>query len=160
MYCSIARMSRSFDALGHRLGATAGKELAVQVRRRQPKVIQVEHPRPRPRRQPQRSMLASRCPRLVHTWIRRETAAWRASAPVPGVVAAAPLAARSAIAAFTGAWARSPAAGPERGEIVAPLQVDARRIAQVLLVKSVEKIGVAAVEGCRFEHGGEGVGRR
>jgi hypothetical protein len=42
-----------------------------------------------------------------------------------------------------------------RGEtlkIITPTLVYARGVAEVLLVEGVEKIGVAAVEGCRFKH--------
>jgi hypothetical protein len=50
-----------------------------------------------------------------------------------------------------GALRRRPAG--KLPEIAAPLRAYARRITQVLLVERVEEIGVAAVQGCRFEHG-------
>jgi hypothetical protein len=88
-------------------------------------------------------MFAIRCPRLIHTCMSRETAAWRA---LSAVLAAArpPSLARCAIAARSSA---------ELGEVAAPLLGDAARIAQILLVQGVEELGVAAVEWCGFEHG-------
>jgi hypothetical protein len=44
--------------------------------------------------------------------------------------------------------------GGEALEVRAPTLVYARGIAEVLLVKGVEKIGVTAVKRCRFKHAG------
>jgi hypothetical protein len=41
---------------------------------------------------------------------------------------------------------------PDTLEIAAPAIVYARRVAEILLVETFEKVGVTAVQGCGFKH--------
>ena len=101
-------------------------------------------------------MVATRCPRLIHTWISRETAACLALAA--GAAACEPGRRRGRSLCNRGAHRRVCAVGArgaELREVLAPALRYARRIAKVLLVEGVEKLAVAAVEGCWFKHAGK-----
>ena len=134
---------------GHRLDAAAGVELGVEVCRGQMVIIKIEHPRPGPRDQRQRvdggdEVSAA----LIHTRISRETAACPRCprAPLPREPGR-PAAARCAIAARTGACARS-VPWCQAARSTAPKAPLRSRIAKVLLVEGARELAVAAIEGC------------
>ncbi len=143
-------------ALRHRLDVAAGEEFLVEVRGRQPVVFRLERMGPRARRERERIDGGDQMPavdpdpdeardgRLAHVGrvLRRGGGARRRGASDD------PLAHRSVRTVRR-------TAGGELREVGSPALIDARGIAQVLLVQGVEEVGVAAVEGCRFQHAGE-----
>jgi hypothetical protein len=94
-------------------------------------------------------MLASKCPRLIQIWMsrdrRRSRGVGRRRSPGGDRRADRPV--------------RPLAGRAELREVAAPALRDAIRVAQVLLVEGVEKLGVAAVQWGGFEHGRKTAGR-
>ncbi len=150
--------------LRHRLGATGGEELGVEIGRSQAEILEIEHRRPRPLGEAQgvelRDQVAAIDPDLdeprdrrllgVHAGVRRPYAPRYALRASRGRLLACTLGERRFDRALATLCAFRPR---EAVEVAPPLVLYARRIAQVLLVEGIEKGGVAAEERCRFQHG-------
>jgi hypothetical protein len=146
-----------FHPLRNRLGAAAGEELGFEVLRAQAEVLQIQHRRTRPLLQPERVQIRYQVSAVVPDL--DEARDGRLLGVVSRHRRRHRCGARGALCAFGdlrpdgGVVRLAGGARNQAVEVLAPARIDTRGVAQVLLVERIEIVGVAAEQGCGFEHG-------
>src|SRR4029077_5316392 len=141
------------EALRHRLDTAAGEELRIEIGAAEAEVFRVERTGMRPRHESERIDVGDEVS-AVDPYL--DEPRHRRLAGIAGRVRGCR---RTACGRPPGdgltQWLMRALAGRSAHlrKVAPPTLLDAARIAQILLVEGVEKLGVAAVEGCRFEHG-------